>query len=382
MNPIPMMSGRYLWLLLLMTLAGVATAVALVAIADPYGLYKLVDRPGFNHIKPRLTRYQEQIKIAQVVALHSSRVIAGNSRAEIGFDPESSGLGSSASGFYNLGIPGMSIDTSRRQIESIQAAGNKLGTVVLALEFLDAIDIHKATPAGGVSTVSAVTSSSISQLAAREFWKVDALYSLTSVKDAVLTLLIQRDSEAESTTSAGFNPLNEYKKFARNDGYNAIFQQRANDYVKAFVRKSKGTLSENDFQNLAAILDNDALTGADIKLVIYPYHAQIMAMFDETGLTPFFLDWKRRILREVDAARRRHPGIKIAMFDFSGFGAYACSRIPAAGDRSAKSPWYWEAGHFKKELGDLVLARIFEDKPTPQLEEHFGYRLEGISGLL
>jgi hypothetical protein len=33
--------------------------------------------------------------------------------------------------------------------------------------------------------------------------------------------------------------------------------------------------------------------------------------------------------------------------------------IPGKNDRQSKMQWYWEAGHFKRELGNLILDRIF-----------------------
>ena len=31
---------------------------------------------------------------------------------------------------------------------------------------------------------------------------------------------------------------------------------------------------------------------------------------------------------------------------------------------ASRMQWYWEGGHFKKALGDLVLSRIYEPAPT------------------
>ena len=350
--------GQYLRWLMFALLAGVIAAIAMVVVADPYGIYGIIDKPGFNHVKPRLTRYQEQIKITQAIARNSNAFIAGNSRAEIGFEPKSPSLSTTGLKFYNLGVPGTAIDTSRREIEALQASGMKFGALILGLEFIDAIDIQKPKAILSSTNATATDKPSILSKLAKEFWRVDTLFSLTSLKDAAQTLLIQNDGEAESTTPEGFNPLNEYKKFVRNDGYNTIFRQRAVEYARAFVRKSKGSLGESDFKNLAAILDDAAAAGAETTLVIYPYHAQIMALFDETGLTSFFSQWKQQIVSQVAAARGRHPGARISVMDFSGFSSRACSLIPAAGDKAGVSRWYWEAGHFKKELGDMMLAQI------------------------
>ena len=46
------------------------------------------------------------------------------------------------------------------------------------------------------------------------------------------------------------------------------------------------------------------------------------------------------------------------MWDFSGVAPETLEAIPAKGDRKTQLTHYWEAGHFKKELGNLVIDRL------------------------
>jgi hypothetical protein len=107
----------------------------------------------------------------------------------------------------------------------------------------------------------------------------------------------------------------------------------------------------------------------EVHLVIYPYHAQLMAMFEEAGLQSTMEEWKQLLVREADAVRSRHPAARITVWDFSGYANMQCERIPAPGDRHSVTQWYWEAGHFKSTLGERVLQRILGAE-TP-----FGFRL-------
>jgi hypothetical protein len=109
--------------------------------------------------------------------------------------------------------------------------------------------------------------------------------------------------------------------------------------------------------------------------VIYPYHAQLMAMFDEAGLQSTMDDWRQMLVREADAVRVRYPNARINVWDFSGYGGMRCERIPAPGDTRTATRWYWEAGHFKSTLGERILQRILGG------ETAFGFRLaEGTLG--
>jgi hypothetical protein len=76
-------------------------------------------------------------------------------------------------------------------------------------------------------------------------------------------------------------------------------------------------------------------------------------MFEQAGLWALFEQWKRQlaeIATESDGA--------VVLWDFSGFSDYSIEAIPAAGDKSTPVRWYWEAGHFKKALGDVILEEV------------------------
>jgi hypothetical protein len=58
------------------------------------------------------------------------------------------------------------------------------------------------------------------------------------------------------------------------------------------------------------------------------------------------------------------PRVRRELWDFSSFVPYADERVPPPGDVASELRWYWEAGHFKKSLGDLLLARLFDARGT------------------
>ena len=349
---------RFLLALCACLILGVLAAIALVVIVDPYGLYKVVDRPGFNAVKPGLTRYQVQIKQAHALRLRPQVLILGNSRAEIGFDPAAPAFAAAHGTVYNLAIPGTGLGTSAYQLTQLLAAGVKPATVILGVEFMDFLALK--SPARSAAKPVGLT-----------YWQFDALFSLASVKDALNTLRIQDDAEAAILSADGFNPLRDYGAHVRNDGYHKMFTQRARENAASLKRKSTTALDTADFRLLRTLLVQASTTDAQIKLVIYPYHAQWLAMLEAAGLWPLFEQWKAQLVREIAAIKASHPGASISLHDFSGFGPYNCERIPAAGERGAVTQWYWEAGHFKKALGDVVLERLLlpaSQSPGPGLD--------------
>jgi hypothetical protein len=113
------------------------------------------------------------------------------------------------------------------------------------------------------------------------------------------------------------------------------------------------------------------------RFVIYPYHANMLDLLSLTGLWPAFEDWKRELVRLVATSGEPEKSADIELvslsatptngsklgdvelWDFSGYHRYAREQVPAVGDRTARVQWYWEAGHFKRELGDKMLERIY-----------------------
>jgi len=187
-------------------------------------------------------------------------------------------------------------------------------------------------------------------------WKFDALFSLTSLSDALTTLRVQRGQELPAMTADGFNPMQDYARYAREEGYYAIFRQRAQEYAKTFVRKPHDlafvtTGSSPALNDLDVMINLAGQQGTTLQLVIYPYHAQILAMFEQAGLWPGFESWKELLANKVGEAQKKYPGMQIELWDFSGFSAYQCEPIPAKNDRHASTQWYWEAGHFQEGPG-------------------------------
>ncbi len=335
---------------------GASLSIALVVVVDPYRLYRLIDVPGFNHVKPVPARYQEEIKLAGARATRANAFILGNSRAEIGFNPDYAGFTAAGYSTYNLAIPGTRASTARRAIAYLRDTGQRPAMLVLGVEFLDFL--KSPTMAGSANRVT-TSVHAVDQLN----WKFDTIFSLASASDAIETLRIQRHPETETMTPRGFNPLLEYNKYAREQGYYALFQQRAMENASTYIGKSSGlAMPENggspDMEDLRKILETSSTDKTELHLVIYPYHAQILAMFEQTGLWSAFEQWKRLLAQEVAAIKKVNPDAHVTLWDFSGFSNFQCEIIPSRDDRTSATKWYWEAGHFKPALGDVVLSRL------------------------
>ncbi|WP_426116151.1 hypothetical protein [Massilia sp. PWRC2] len=350
--------------------AGVIIVVTSVIVVDPYGLYGVINS-SFNVIKPGLNRYQSEIKLQRAIHSNPEFVILGNSRAEIGFDPDSPAFGRLAGRGFNLSVPGTGINTAIEQLDNLATAGIKPSIIIIGVEFIDFLTVSTAL-GNTKSTSSASKEPSRSVI----WWQFDALFSMETLKDVVRTLRLQRSEETASLSSKGFNPLNEYKAYVRDDGYHKIFEQRSLENAAIFRHKSQLALSKSDLESLHTLLLAATKNGAEVKMLIYPYHAQIMAMFEDAGLWSLFELWKLQLVEEVAILKQEAPERKLALFDFSGFGTMNCEHIPLKSEKgSVETKWYWEAGHFKKTLGDLIVRRIMQQSDASSNPD-FGVALE------
>jgi hypothetical protein len=345
---------RYLWKLAA-TFIGAIIATGLInLIIDPYGTFRIVDIKGLNHIKPYPDHDIETIKSQALRHMSPDALILGNSRAEVGFDPNSSTWATAGyRSVYNAGVPG-SLPGSAWNFVQIAERVKPPKLILLGIDFFDFPIAPNFKP---IQQSSNIKSNLVNAL-----WLMRATLTSQALLDSATTIRRQYQNKPEQLTPLGHNPLLEYEDFAKADGYWVLFRQRAEENAKNHGRKPKnlylnGTQSSPHFDNIRHIVRWAVQNNAELRLVVYPYHAQLLVLIDELGLWPIFDEWKRQIVRIIDE-EQPIKNDHITVIDFSGFSTYATELIPPKNDKQTITQWYWEAGHFKKELGNLMLQKI------------------------
>jgi hypothetical protein len=353
--------GVYLWrylLVLLFTLVGVA---AFSFWANPYRLFSPTFESAWNRIKPRPESNITTVKLLNAASAAPRALILGNSRAEIGFDPEHPGWGVLRGRVYNLAIPGAGIETVRDQFRALLDRVD-VDTVVFAVDFQDFV-----LNAGRVSGES--RDLDIDALRRKE--RVSALLTLTGARDSIRTIQASRTAYPASLRHDGFNPLFDYVPIARRDGYDVMFRQRLSETAANYLRGRKGLFppgesDSSEFQAFRDVLRMARDHGIRLVVVTYPYHAQYYALFRELGLWSDFEQWKRLLLESVEE-NVAAGAVTVADHGFCDFAAVSApaTSVLEPTDASGASHWYWEAGHFKKALGDRLLAQLLDGGEQP-----------------
>ena len=354
----------------------VATAIILgaalfnVAI-DPYGLYGLMDLPGINTFKARAGQRAQAFKLSVLHRIRPSTVILGNSRAEVGFDPHHAVFTESSAPAVNLGIPGSGINTTVALLQHALTV-TRPKVAVIGLDFLDARtnghpdedQLERDSLRRAKATIS--ERYGISD-------HVSSLASIDAFLDSLWTVWANRQTYAAGLTASGFNPMRNYVDIVRRQGYHDVFLQKDMENARSYVRGPKqifvkGTRSSAYFAAVEELVSMARQANVQLHLVVYPYHAHIQELFALTALSQPFEDWKRSLVELLrDQAH-------VTLWDFSGCNEFTMEPVPPSGDLKTAVRWYWEAGHFKKELGDVVLATVLGEN-EPFAPKRFGVAL-------
>lgn len=345
-SPTPLSWASYLrWMLTTLAIC-VALVGAINVFVDPLGIFGSPRIPGINATKPYLDHHRDLTRWQAARRVCAGAGIFGNSRAEIGFDPRHPAFAAAGLSAFNYALPSAPASTIDRQLKWLASIGCTPKLAIVGVEFNDFLGTTKAVPLPPVDAPPQIDGKVLAE----------TVFSLTGLQDSLKTLALQRARYGATLTELGFNPLDNYIAEVNNSGHYVLFRQRAEQNARAWRRMEPAIQPASglsiDQQALEAVLAGLEATGSTTRLVIYPYHAEIRLIQARLGLAGLFDDWRRMIV----AMAARHPGVEV--WDFSGIGPEVLEAIPAPGDRQTHLRNFWEAGHFKRELGDRVVARV------------------------
>lgn len=358
-------------------LGGTVSLLIAVAIfnlgVDPYGLFRLIDKPGFNSIKPTAAARGAMTKAYQIVRTRPRGLILGNSRSEVGLDPTHAAWPPHAQPVYNAALPGTGTATSLLYLQHTLAAaasnpGEQPKVVVWGIDVMDfltdaTIPRRNTITANEHSRLLKIDNKNTIRFQQTRDYLMSTL-TLSALLDSIETIASQRNPYAVNLTPFGFNPMRDYVKISSDEGYWKVFRQKDQANIKAYLRRPKGIFDSSGgtsqaLEDLKEVIRLCRQYEIELHLFTYPYHAHLLEIIRITGHWPALETWKRTVVQFLadEANNASKPGFPF--WDFSGFNTLSTEAIPAKGDRKTKMRWYWEAGHFKSELGDLMVERMF-----------------------
>jgi hypothetical protein len=330
-----------------LTLGVLALAVA----ADPYYVFGSPTWAGFNRVKPKADAKGLMAKTYQLPRICALTLLLGNSRMQNGFDPDSPSWPAAMRPVFNAGLAGTGPEVAWRMLQLAQRTCPPR-LVIVAADFPDAL---VAPDQGGLPRAAS----------AAGWWDrvadaAVASLTLDGFVDSVLTLAGQTDPYSTDMTPAGLNPLRDYVGITRQQGYYRLFAQKLEIYGGQLHAARQPVLDPAHniaLRVLAQIVADARAGGARVVVLINPYHESYFDLLRRTGRWETFLAWKAALATLV-GGQTDPENAGVRLFDFSTLDLVR-EPIPAPGDLRTEMRYYWESGHYKRSLGDVMIREIF-----------------------
>lgn len=336
-------------LVLLSGMMGALLAIALVhIIVDPYGLWGLVERRGFNAQKTYRIYGGVRVESSMRLWRHQYEVLfLGSSRVKSTIDPARTAIGDGS--VANVGLPETRLSELVDVIRFVEQHQHPR-RVIIGLDFY-MLNAHRR----------AVGDYRSSAFSGRDPWLVMAsqTLSLTGLRSSLTTVLDNLRGRPAATAASGYRhrPL-----VSPNHRYEEAFDRtlRGSALVKpsmyaCYVEDRKATQAFD-----AAVLSM-AATGVDIDIFIPPVHALQLEVIELLGLSGDFWAWKRRLVALVDRAAARLPHSQVRLWDFTDYNATSTETV------GPQMRWHWESAHVKVEVGTRVVDQMLTGDPSSEL---------------
>jgi hypothetical protein len=112
-----------------------------------------------------------------------------------------------------------------------------------------------------------------------------------------------------------------------------------------------------------------------VRLYINPTHALTLDALYWSGKWTAMEDWQRSLVALGE--RRRRAGCDLRLVDFSGYNSITSEAVPQV-SRRKEMQHYWEASHYRVDVGGMILARLFGGAGQI-VPDDFGVELDGAS---
>jgi hypothetical protein len=352
----PRQFTRYLRCLALVTLCLILLITGFNWFINPYNIYNSPKIAGFNATKPLFAQHLRMAKAYAVRSIKPSAVVLGTSSAEAGIDPSHAGWTNNP--VYNLGLSGANIYEITRYMQHANRK-HQLKQIVLMLDFFS-FNINKQNRSDFNESRLSVSYDGQAQLLFNGEDTIAPLASYNALLDSVKTVIHQKD---EGSIYLDNGMLKDRNSLIEN-GYHASFVIAEESYMTSayvpgqydFANSDTGRSSFDYYRKILQIAYQDNI---DLRIAISPSHIRQWEVVSAIGLWPRFEEWKRTLVKINEDEAAQGGESPFPLWDFAVYNEFTTETVPPPGDIQTKMRWHWDPSHYKKELGNLILDRIF-----------------------
>ncbi len=331
---------RYSLLFAIFFVCEVLAIAAFNLAVDPYGVTNAPVIERFNKVKPEQNKQVRLFKAIDVGRLKPKTIFLGSSRTEFGLDPSHPVLQASQPA-YNLALPGANMYETRRYLEHALFVQPDLELVVLGIDMLMFNSMDEVKPNFRESRLE------------RSRMTLPDMLNIAFSPDAFFGSLRTIAANQSHPDEVGFfypdgrrDPHYFRKYIYKNDSNLFIFRtvlELQNFMEKPNIDRDY-KISETyleEFKNIVKICQENNI---ELKIFISPAHATYWEALRVVNLWSLWENWKRQIVGVTP------------VWDFSGYNSITTEPL----DENMQN--YLDNSHYMKEIGDLILNRVFEDR--------------------
>ncbi len=343
----------------LVWLAAVLALIALIgafdALIDPYLVIGTPRIAGLNAVKPATETHTRLAKGHLLARLHPAGLLIGDSKVDLGLDPDSPSWPDDALPAFNYGMPGAGLGD---QLANLRRAVAR-GTVRRALILLEPRDFMAPAPRAATPPEPAALSD-LQAFGERASDILLATLSLDALRASLVTVAAQGKRDVADLSPHGATGEGGFRAVIAADGYDELFMQKdayhrgQRAQLIAAIRARPGA-GLGQLDRVAEMIDLCRRHGIALDLAIAPAHADYLEGLDHAGLWPRYQAVKAAFVELAAEA----DSDTVRLWDFSFYDAYATEKVPGPSDRGGSTRWFWEPSHFKRALGEKILATIY-----------------------
>lgn len=309
---------------------------------DPYGIWHSPTLYGWNWAKPLKNNHVRLFKAADIKRIKPITVLIGSSRVEYGLSPKHKAFRDRQPA-YNLGLPRANMYEEMRYFQHALQNQPQLKQAVIGLDFhafnkfIDNRDDFSESRLGGKA--SGIGDSFLTTLS------IDAI---NASKKTIKLNRLEKDFEDPNYQYFELDgsrlPMERQGVVIANSSHRLdMFKATLAQHLQSPDFLIKYQLSPERLRNFQTIIDTCTRKKIDLKIFISPTHAADLEAIHNAGLWQEFEEWKRQI------------SALAPIWDFSGYNSITTE--PVSNDMKN----YWDSHHYRKNVGDLVLSRMFDD---------------------
>ncbi|WP_412971474.1 hypothetical protein [Glaciecola sp. MF2-115] len=302
-------------------------------VVNPFLMFQQTKVNDIFTYKPEAATRVQTFKKYQAEGQNYDVLIVGNSRVEMGLNPDSPYFKDKH--VYNAGVPGLSMPAQIAYAKNL-VNSNNIETLYVGVDFVDFI------------------SRELPNLEDFKFESnkyddyLSATFSLDALKASLMTIFNQ-SQYASTRTYKGFNPAKDYIATLQSEGQAVLTSQK----LRALFTKIEGTRFHKqelmtNVQSPINVLEknvNDWVkNGKRVVIFINPYQDLYYDALAKSGLANDFEIWRSAIKKVAN-------NTDSAFYDFTDLGMLHSNMF----NEENELKYFWEPAHYKKGLGDKML---------------------------